>query len=205
MYTRNGCRIFSGMYQGRTAVWKFYSSFERTTKRLRCSYFFRFFSSPLLYSPFFFLSLLIVIQIRGHTAGSFSPPCWGIYVKNIDIMLRRKGSDMQTNRKLSVTNTAQNGQHGKWIEAAQEIGMYLALYSGKKCEKSQPCSGVVVMKTAAELCVCWRSTVHSVISPAEKYHNCLPRGPIRSISLRFSVVSSHATCGFCETSENKKI
>ena len=26
------------------------------------------------------------------------------------------------------------------------------------------------MKTAAVLFICWRSTVHSVISPAEKYH-----------------------------------
>ena len=40
------------------------------------------------------------------------------------------------------------------------------------------------MKSAAVLCVCWWSTVHSIISLDEKYHKCLPRGPVRSTSVR---------------------
>ena len=72
----------------------------------------------------------------------------------------------------------------KRSEAAQEISIYryLALYSSMKCGKAQLSSSVVM--TAGVLCMCWRSTVHSVISPAEKDHNYLPRGPVRSISTR---------------------
>ena len=51
----------------------------------------------------------------------------------------------------------------------------------KKCERLQPFRNVV-------LCVCWRSTFHNVISPAEKYHKSLPRGPVCSISMRGSLL-----------------
>ena len=51
----------------------------------------------------------------------------------------------------------------------------------KKCETLQHFSSVV---NTAVLCTCWRSTVHSVVSPAEKYRNCPPCGPVRSISTR---------------------
>ena len=48
----------------------------------------------------------------------------------------------------------------------------------KKRERLQPFSSVV-MKTAAVLCISWRSTVHSVISPSEKYYktNAYTVGP----------------------------
>ena len=56
-------------------------------------------------------------------------------------------------------------------------------HCSKKCEKLQPFSSVVI-KSAAVLCICWRSTVHNAISPAEQNHKCLPRGLVRSISMR---------------------
>ena len=47
----------------------------------------------------------------------------------------------------------------------------------------------------------------SVMSPAEKYHktNAYLVGPFAQYLCEvLSVVSSHVTCGFCETSKNKK-
>ena len=57
------------------------------------------------------------------------------------------------NRKFNGRSTAQNGQHEKQSEATQDIGIYLALYSSRKCEKLQPFCNVV-MKTAGVLCMC---------------------------------------------------
>ena len=58
------------------------------------------------------------------------------------------------------------------------------------------------MKTAALLCIYSRSTVHCVISAAT---NAYPVAPFAHYLWEvLSVVSSHVTCGFCETSHNKK-
>ena len=68
-------------------------------------------------------------------------------------------------------------------EARPHRRLVYTWHCSKKCEKLQPFSSVVI-KSAAVLCICWRSTVHNAISPAEQNHKCLPRGLVRSISMR---------------------
>ena len=76
---------------------------------------------------------------------------------------------------------------------------------GQKCEKLQPFSSIGVMEAAAVRCTCWRSTVHSAISPAENYHKYLPRGPVSSRSTRGALCCFCPSCmRFCEASRNKK-
>ena len=75
---------------------------------------------------------------------------------------------MQTSRKLSVRNTAQNGQQQeKWSEAAPEIGIYLALTVVRNA-KGYNLSAVLSRETAAMLCICGRSTVHTLLKNITK-------------------------------------
>ena len=91
-----------------------------------------------------------------------------------------KAQIVQTNRKLGVKVTAQNGQrHEKYGEYALEFGINMALYSSEKVETSQPFINVVIMKTAG-LIYCADGPQFSVVSPLLKYHNGLPRGRARS-------------------------
>ena len=92
------------------------------------------------------------------------------------LILCYEGKDLivQINRRLSIRNTAHNGQHEKWSETALP-----GTNCSRKCERLQHFSNVV-MKTAAVPCICWRSTVHIVISPVEKNckTNAYPVGPV---------------------------
>ena len=91
-----------------------------------------------------------------------------------------KAQIVQTNRKLGVKVTAQNGQrHEKYGEYALEFGINMALYSSEKVETSQPFINVVIMKTAG-LIYCADGLQFSVVSPLLKYHNGLTRGRARS-------------------------
>ena len=104
---------------------------------------------------------------------------------------------VQPKMKLSVRSPAQNGQqHEKWSEAAQEIGIYLGPYSSKKWEKN-----ISAVLSSWRLLMCNacadgpRFTVQLlIISLSEKYHNCLPRGPARSISMRGALCCFLSRC-----------
>ena len=74
------------------------------------------------------------------------------------------------------------------------------------CEKLQPFSRVV-MKSAGVLrvCICGRSTSHSIISPDEKYRNAYPVGPFAKYYERrslfftpplYAVIAKHPKTGF---------
>ena len=62
-----------------------------------------------------------------------------------------------------------------------EIGDWHIPGTAVRNAKCYNLSADVVMKSAAVLCMCWRSKVHSAISPAEKYY---PFDPFAHISLR---------------------
>ena len=156
--------------------------------RCRCLIFFYpiYCLRPSFFCPFY--------NSRNSDPGSRSstqqalPPWWGPVFQILIICYEEKAEIVQTNRKLRVTNTAQNGQHEKWNKAAPEMGMHLALLYVMGKEK---CYGLltVLLSRRLLLCICWRSTVSSssVIYPAEQYNNktnMLPRGSVRSKSTR---------------------
>ena len=69
---------------------------------------------PFIFFALLFLSVLVVTQIWGHIAVS-SPPMMGPRFKEILILCHEGKAQIvqQTNTKLSVSKTAQNGQHKK--------------------------------------------------------------------------------------------
>ena len=184
-----------------------------------------FFPSYWLRSIFFFLSLLVVTQIRGHISTSSSPPDGGRILDILILCYKGKTQIVQTNRNLSGRNTGQNGQqHEKWSEAAPEIVAYSwHCTRWMKCERLQLFSSVVVMMTAAVLHACadgpqFRTV--SAISPAKHitrqmptpwahslHHDTNAYYPVGSFvqCLRevLSVVFSHVKCSFCETSKTR--
>ena len=104
-------------------------------------------------------ALLFSVSRRNSDPASHSstqqalPPWWGPVFQILILCYEKKAEIVQTNRKLRVRNTAQNGQHEKWSKAALEMSIYLALLHvvliNRKWERLQPFDGVVVMKTAA--------------------------------------------------------
>ena len=114
--------------------------------------------------------------IRGHIAGTCPPPDGAGIQEILILCYEGKAQTVQTNRKLGVKITAQNGQqHEKYGEDALEIGINMALYSNEKVETSQPFINVAIVKTAG-LLYCADGPQFSVVSSLLKYHNGLPRG-----------------------------
>ena len=92
-------------------------------------------------------------------------------------------------------------------EARPHRRLVYTWHCSKKCEKLQHFSSLCCRHEdcTAVLCICWRSTVHSVISVAQQCHKCLPRGPVRSISMRGAFCCFlPRDMRFFETSKNKK-
>ena len=149
---------------------------------MRCRFFVLFFPSHLCSSPLFFLSLLVVTQIRRHTSRLLSPPDGGPYLRNDHVRYEGRAQIVQTNSNESVRNTAQNGrQHGKWSEATPEIGICLAL-TVVRIPK-----GYNVWAVLSWLLLCYAyadGSQFKVSSSPLKNHKCRPRGPVRPMSMR---------------------
>ena len=114
------------------------------------------------------------------------------------IFSERKARIVQIKMKLSVRDTAQNGQqHGKSCEAFS-----LKSYFEKHTNISSIDSVAVLSVSGTSECIIltnvkrltWSTFRSSGISPAEKHHKCSTRGPVRSVSARGAVCCLLARC-----------
>ena len=107
-------------------------------------------------------------------------------------------------RQLSLRIRTQNGQQHKKNEARPTRRSAYTWHWSMKCKKYPLFSIVVVMNIAAVLCVCWRSTVHSGLSPAKKYHKQLPVGPFAQYLWEIFLFPPTLHADFAKHPKNKR-
>lgn len=95
---------------------------------------------------------------------------------------------MQTNRNRALETQLKMGNMNHWDRRGD-----WHMPGSKTCERLQPFSSVISNVAVLRVCICWRSTVHRVVSPAEKYHktDAYPVGPFAPCETCFLFFSLH--------------